>query len=271
VNDRIWNSLEKHCLADPTNFSSYYASPSIALAAEAWVGTGYQMTAQVNRVNPGGAPQVPHRDYHLGFMTPEEGLAWPTHAHRMSPYLTLQGALAHTPMSVDAGPTMFLPYSQQFVEGFVAFSRPEFQSWFADHYVQLPLEIGDAVFFNPALMHGAGENRTADVWRMANLFQVSSAFGRAMDAVNRLRCAKALYPSLQASLQLGHVTLADASRAVAAAAEGYAFPTNLDIDPPKGGLAPRSQVVVMLDALQSGMPAPEFNSLLDTLEAKRQA
>ena len=39
--------------------------------------------------------------------------------------------------------------------------------------VQLALGIGDAVFFNPALFHAAGTNRTTDVDRMANLLQVS--------------------------------------------------------------------------------------------------
>ena len=31
------------------------------------------------------------------------------------------------------------------------------------------------MFFNPALFHGAGTNRTSDVRRMANLLQISSA------------------------------------------------------------------------------------------------
>ena len=64
---------------------------------------------------------------------------------------------------------------------------PEFQEYFDAHYVQLPLEKGDAVFFNPALLHGAGTNRTTDVKRMANLLQVSSAFGRAMGTVDTER------------------------------------------------------------------------------------
>ena len=77
ANDRVWNALEKHCLADPQNFAAYYASHGIAMAAEAWLGPSYQMTAQVNRVNPGGAAQNPHRDYHLGFMLAEQAAAWP--------------------------------------------------------------------------------------------------------------------------------------------------------------------------------------------------
>ena len=32
--------------------------------------------------------------------------------------------------------------------GRLAFSRPEFQAHFAAHYVQLPLQKGDLVFFN---------------------------------------------------------------------------------------------------------------------------
>ena len=48
-------------------------------------------------------------------------------------------------------------------------------AYFARNCVQLPLAKGDAVFFNPALFHGAGTNRTADVRRMAHLLHVSSA------------------------------------------------------------------------------------------------
>ena len=65
------------------------------------------------------------------------------------------------------------------------------QAYFDAHHVQLPLQKGDAVFFNPALMHAAGHNRSADVRRMANLLQVSSAFGRAMESVDRLRMSQA--------------------------------------------------------------------------------
>src|SRR5690606_37620403 len=72
ANDRIWNSLEKHCLRDPENFARYYGNGIIALASEAWLGPHYQMTAQVNRVNPGGAAQSAHRDYHLGFQSQAE-------------------------------------------------------------------------------------------------------------------------------------------------------------------------------------------------------
>ena len=36
---------------------------------------------------------------------------------------------------------------------------------FERRHVQLPLEAGDAVFFNPALYHGAGTNTSADIRR----------------------------------------------------------------------------------------------------------
>ena len=153
-------------------------SPAKAKTINKYLGPGYQVTAQVNRVNPGGAAQNPHRDYHLGFMTRENAARWPVHAHLLSPALTLQGAVAHCDMGLESGPTMFLPYSQRYAEGYIAFGRPAFQEYFAEHHVQLPLSTGDIVFFNPALMHGAGHNRTDDIHRMANLLQVSSAFGR---------------------------------------------------------------------------------------------
>lgn len=33
------------------------------MVSEAWLGPGYQLTAQVNVVRPGGKAQEPHRDY----------------------------------------------------------------------------------------------------------------------------------------------------------------------------------------------------------------
>ena len=271
ANDRIWNSLQKHAVADPENFIRYYASEAIATASEAWLGRGYQMTAQMNRVNPGGKAQVPHRDYHLGFMSAEQMQAYPAHIHGISPVLTLQGAVAHCDMPLESGPTLFLPYSQTFFEGYLAFGRPEFQAYFAEHHVQLPLAKGDAVFFNPALMHGAGNNVSTDIWRMANLLQVSSAFGRAMESVDRDAICKAVYPALLAAKQSGALTTLQIANAIAATAEGYAFPTNLDSDPPVGGLAPKTQNTMMTEALQAGMEADAFAALVDQQAAKRRA
>lgn len=262
ANDRIWNSLEKHCLADPANFAAYYSSNGIALAAEAWLGPNSQMTAQVNRVNPGGAAQVPHRDYHLGFMSGAQMARYPAHIHAVSPVLTLQGAVAHCDMPVETGPTMLLPFSQQFFEGYLAFERPEFQAHFAAHHVQLPLEKGDLVFFNPAVMHGAGTNRTADRFRMVNLLQISSAFGRAMETVNRTRMLQALYPVLASTPGL------NIDNVIAASAEGYPFPTNLDSNPPIGGMAPKTQANFLRDALATRQEARDFFATLAALEAR---
>lgn len=264
ANDRIWNALEKHCMKDPANFARYYASDALAMAAEAWLGRGYQMTAQVNRVNPGGAAQTPHRDYHLGFMSPAQMAAFPSHIHRISPLLTLQGAVAHCDMPKETGPTMLLPYSQQFFEGYLAFARAPFQAYFAEHHAQLPLETGDALFFNPALMHGAGSNVTKDRQRMANLLQVSSAFGRAMESVNRSAMIKALYPGL------GELDGTARDSVIAASAEGYSFPTNLDCDPPLGGLAPKSQADLTRDALAAGMEREAFARMIDEADARKK-
>ena len=184
-NDRVWNALEKLALRDPRVFAEYYDNEVLALMSQAWLGPRYQVTSQVNVVNPGGAQQAPHRDYHLGFMTDEVAEQFPAHVHRLSPMLTLQGAVAHCDMPVESGPTMYLPHSQKYEAGYVAWRRPEFKQYFAEAHVQLPLSSGDAVFFNPALLHGAGSNLTADIKRMANLLQVSSALGRAMEDIDR--------------------------------------------------------------------------------------
>ncbi|MBL0372721.1 phytanoyl-CoA dioxygenase family protein [Rhizobium sp. KVB221] len=269
ANDRIWNSLEKHCLADPGNFALYYANPIIALASEAWLGPHYQMTAQVNRVNPGGAAQKSHRDYHLGFQSAVEIERFPSHVHHLSPVLTLQGAVAHCDMPLESGPTLFLPYSQQYALGYLVSGRQEFQDYFDQHHVQLPLAKGDVVFFNPALIHGAGTNRSKDILRTANLLQVSSAFGRAMETVNRERISEALYPALKSMLADGRIDQVGADNAIASTAEGYSFPTNLDRDPPIGGLAPKTQATLFKEALAAGWSAEEFSMALAAQALKK--
>lgn len=267
ANDRIWNSLEKHCLADPANFAEYYGNAIIALASEAWLGPSYQMTAQVNRVNPGGAAQAAHRDYHLGFQSSKVIEQFPAHVHRLSPVLTLQGAVAHCDMPLESGPTLFLPYSQTYVPGYLALKRQEFRDYFETNHVQLPLEKGDVVFFNPALFHAAGTNRSTDIKRVANLLQVSSAFGRAMETVNRERMSARLFPALKA-LQ-SRLSPDEIANAVAACAEGYSFPTNLDRDPPLGGLAPKTQAQLMHEALKEGWSAEVFAAALAEQTSKK--
>jgi ectoine hydroxylase-related dioxygenase (phytanoyl-CoA dioxygenase family) len=267
ANDRIWNSLEKHCLADAGNFADYYGNPIVALASEAWLGPSYQMTAQVNRVNPGGAAQSAHRDYHLGFQSSKVIEQFPAHVHRLSPVLTLQGAVAHCDMPLESGPTLFLPHSQTYVPGYLALKRQEFRDYFDANHVQLPLEKGDVVFFNPALFHAAGTNRSADIKRVANLLQVSSAFGRAMETVDRQRMSAALFPALKVAK--GRLSPAEIANAIASCAEGYSFPTNLDLDPPVGGLAPKTQAQLMAEALEQDWSSEAFDAALAQQAARR--
>ena len=263
ANDRIWNALEKLCLRDPETFAAYYGNDIIALVSEAWLGPAYQMTSQLNSVNPGGAAQSPHRDYHLGFQTPEAIERYPVQVHRLSPLLTLQGAVAHCDMPLESGPTLYLPYSQAYLPGYLATGLPEFKAYFAAHHVQLPLEKGDAVFFNPALFHGAGNNRSTGIRRMANLLQVSSGYGRAMESVDRTKMSAVLYAALKSMLGDGRIDRTAAGNTIAAAAEGYSFPTNLDRDPPIGGLAPETQQALFHRALDAGWSPEAFARALE--------
>ena len=265
ANDRIWNSLEKLAVADPAVFVDYHGNAVLDLVSTAWLGPAYQMTAQVNVVNPGGAAQVPHRDYHLGFMSPAQIESYPDHVHALSPVLTLQAAVAHADTPLETGPTMLLPHSQKYPGGYLIAGRDDFAEFTTGACVQVPFAKGDAIFFNPALIHGAGTNRTADVRRMVNLLQVSSAMGRAMESVDRERMVLAIYPEL---LERGHDDAAEF--ALRAAAEGYPFPTNLDRDPPVEGLAPPSQADVVRRALAEKWPIDDLRSALKEHAMKRE-
>jgi len=262
ANERVWNALEKLALAAPDVFVDYYRNDMLALGALAWLGPNYQFSSQVNVVNPGGEAQRPHRDYHIGFMTDAMAEQYPAHAHRLSPALTLQGAVAHCSMPTESGPTMYMPHSQKYGPGYLAWRRPEFIEYFAANRVQLPLDKGDLVYFNPALFHAAGSNVTTDVHRIANLVQISSAFGRTMETIDTMRMTEAVYPILLEHRSTG-MPDTELDNVIAACAEGYAFPTNLDRDPPLGGLTPASQQDLVRRSLE------ENQSLEQMMEALR--
>ena len=236
-NERIWNSFQKMCLVAPEVFIRYYSNPLIALVSRAWLGPFYQITAQVNNVKPGSQAQAPHRDYHLGFQAVEDVVRFPAHVQVMSQYLTLQGAVAHTDMSLESGPTLLLPFSQNYPPGYMAYELDDFVEYFNAHHVQLPLDKGDGLFFSPALFHGAGTNQGSSD-RFANLLQISSAFGRPMESVDSHQMIQAIYPTLLRRQQEGRLKDRFVRDIIAAVADGYSFPTNLDRDPPKGGYAP---------------------------------
>ena len=265
ANARLWNAHEKLCLADPELFVAYASTPALALASEAWLGPMYQITAQVNLVRPGGRAQTGHRDYHMGFMADDALARFPLHAHTMSPFLTLQGAIAHSDMPIESGPTKLLPHSQRFAAGYAAFGRDDFQAYFEENYVQLPLAAGDAVFFSPALFHAAGDNDTTDHERFANLFQVGSAMGRTLEALDRIAMCRAVLPILRS----GTLDAAATERAIAATAEGYPFPTDLDRDPPTGGMAPKGQADLLREAVAQKWDDDRFAEALDVHAAKR--
>jgi hypothetical protein len=139
---------------------------------------------------------------------------------------------------------------------------------------------------------------------MANLLQVSSAFGRAMESVNRTAMVKALYPTLLAQHQQLRVTAGtreergeeeEGSRAltalldlglalaldvtalpptplatvIASSAEGYAFPSNLDKVPPAFNFEHASQASLLTKCLMEEKSMAEFAEEIDVYNAKR--
>ncbi|KAM0343442.1 hypothetical protein ACHAPU_008623 [Fusarium lateritium] len=248
-NDRIWNSFSKHCLQDPSSFFSYFSNPYLDLIFASWLGPGYRVTTQVNNVRPGGQPQVSHRDYHLGFMSAEMCGKYPRAMQVASQCLTLQGAIAHVDVPLESGPTRLLPFSQAFASGYMAYRLPEFNEFFLENHISLPLQKGDGIWFNPALFHAAGENKSTDINRLVNLVQVSSAFGKPMETIDALPLVENAWDVLTAAYKDQGMS-DEIKMLISAVGEGYPFPTNLDNNPPRNeSMAPDSEQDVIRDAL----------------------
>ena len=270
ANERIWNSFQKMFEKDAATSIEYFANPILTFVSEAWLGLGFQMTAQVNIVKPDGAPQNAHRDYHFGFQSPEIVSKYPYNLHLMSQYMTLQGAIAHTDMPLESGPTRLLPHSQKYDLGYLAAGNQKIIEYFNQNHVSLPLKKGDAIFFNPAMFHAAGQNKSAND-RSANLLQVSVSFGKAMESVDRGKIAELSYQEILSKTKANTLTKEELYSVIACIADGYSFPTNLDTDPPLGHAAPETMQAYFHRAIQEGEKFEEFVRTLSTMVHRRKS
>ncbi len=134
----------------------------------------------------------------------------------------------------------------------MAYRLKEFQDFFLDNYVSIPLEKGDALFFNPALFHAAGANTSTDVHRSANLLQISSAFGKPMETIDSLPLVERTWDQLRVKYEREGLS-EEVKAFIGNVAEGYAFPTNLDRRvPDKEGMAPESEQGFLGRGLREG-------------------
>ena len=172
-------------------------------------------------------------------------------------------------MPLETGSTKLLPFSQTYLPGYFATQLPEFRGYFEENFVQAPLAKGDALFFNPAVFHAAGDNTTKDVHRFANLMQIGSGYGRSIEIVDRARMSHHVYSTLMAMRE--KLSAQELEDVIAACAEGYAFPANLDIDSPLGGMAPESQQGLMRRALKEGWNTSQFQEALTAQQNRKRS
>ena len=183
ANDRIWNAAQKLALHSPDVFADYYANDALAVVSQAWLGPRYQVTSQVNVVNPGGNEQVPHRDYHLGFVAPDDLAA-------------LSGAPApHVAGADPAGRGRPLRHAGReradhaaAVLAAVRRRLHRVQPARVRRLLRRAPRAGAAaqgrrgVLQSRRCITAPASNISTDIRRMANLLQISSPFGRAMEA-----------------------------------------------------------------------------------------
>ena len=203
--------------AHPEVFADYYANDMHRRwSRQAWLGPGYQVTSQVNVVNPGGAAQSVHRDYHLGFLhARRRPRAYPAHVHRLSPGAHPAGrgrALRHARRVRPDACTCRTRRST------CPATSPggcrSSATYFDAHHVQLPLRQGRRGVLQPgAVPRGRAPTAPPTSRRMANLLQVSSAFGRAMETVDRERDVRGGLPgAARRKAERGGARLADRER-----------------------------------------------------------
>jgi hypothetical protein len=88
-----------------------------------------------------------------------------------------------------------------------------------------------------------------------------------METVDRVAMCRALFPVLLDKKVAG-ASDSYLNNIIAASAEGYAFPTNLDHDQPIGGMAPQTQADLVRQAVAEEWTPEAFESALDAQAAR---
>ena len=96
-----------------------------------------------------------------------------------------------------------------------------------------------------------------------------SPYGK--EIVDRSRITRSVYPHLKRLLAEGTLTAREADNVVAATAEGYPFPANLDIDSPLSGMAPPSQQDVMRRALAEDWTFDQLDAAIYEQDGRKRS
>ncbi|TDZ21130.1 hypothetical protein Cob_v005791 [Colletotrichum orbiculare MAFF 240422] len=106
---------------------------------------------------------------------------------------------------------------------------------------------------------------------MANLLQISSAFGKPMESVDAVPLVERCWDHL-ARLYEEQGMSDEVASVLAAVADGYPFPTNLDNNPPRNeGMAPESEQDSITKSLVEKRGREEAVRALKELVAKSLA
>lgn len=223
-NLRIWNFFEKFCIQSPELFINYFKNPVFNLIFQSYMGPKYNVSSQINIVEPGSKSQIFHRDYHLGLMNYEEIKKYPLNIHKSSKNLTLQCLIAHSNINKFNGSTKLIPYSQNIENGYLDIKNDKTIKKCEENYIQLNLNVGDILFFNPAVYHAAGSNKTYHN-RIGNIIQINSAFSIPMEAYNNNLIKKIVSNSIK-RLNLSQVEINGLEEMIF---DKYEYPKKLDL------------------------------------------
>ena len=92
-----------------------------------------------------------------------------------------------------------------------------------------------------------------------------------MESVNRQAMIEKVYPILLDRTKQDGISTRAVRDIVAAVADGYSFPTNLDSDPPIGGNVPFTAQQMMHQALQEHWTPQQLKEELILYARKREA
>ena len=90
-----------------------------------------------------------------------------------------------------------------------------------------------------------------------------------MESVDRYAITSAIYPQLLAVWK--DLSAEEQAALLGSACEGYSFPTNLDTDPPLGGLAPETHKALTRRALERGWAEEIYRAELEVHRDRRRA
>lgn len=221
---RLWNFYSDLSQYDIKTWIDYFGDKNLYNLLSLWMGAYLRYSAQVNILKKGYLGHWIHQDYPVGLYSKDFVKKLSPVQYQSIQHFSLQVLIAHDEMTPSNGALKVLPASQLWSQAqIINFSSNSFTEFFNTECHEICMSPGDALFYNPHLIHCTGDLNDGEQ-RRAALILATSPFLVPMEKTNFSCIQEQLDPYLKSQLVMNKISKEDVKRLLQISSDPCQFP-----------------------------------------------